>query len=405
MTPLLLLATALGMSAVLPAQTLSNVTGDRKPDLGAGQAMHTTPLALLGVALPSRVELRLSDAPPNALVAAVIGFQRATVPLPGGAVLGLEPLYVPTISLANAFGRADLSWQFPLAGGSGLRFLASAIALDTSIPWGSVGALRVASELPLQVPVAGSYADLILLFGQSNAEGFAPLAELPLSLQGPLPLLRVWNDVANTWQALHAGRNNQLFPDVPRFGPEMGFAVAANSATTPLWLVKFAVSQSSLGPMPGPWNEWGPAAGELYPEFLRRIEAAVKGIHSLGLVPQIRLICMMQGETDAMDAAAATAYGARLLDLVASLRADLASRQLVGNGPAACRIGLVSPRLPTSVFGYSDQVRAGQQIAAAGLPNCEVVETKDLQLHADGVHFAAGGLLGLGRLFATGLRR
>lgn len=410
MVPSLFFATAALLQLVLTAQSTCHFPGDRQPDGLVATPQPARGLELLGVALPAslqhgRVELRLSAAAPNGTVVAVLGFEHAAVALPGGAILGLNPLLVPTLGLANATGRADLSWSFPAAGGTGLAFLAAAIALDPTQVWGSPQSLQVTRVLPMQVPATGSHADLVVLFGQSNAEGHADTADLPNGLQGPQPRLRIWNDYTSAWEALHAGRNNQLIPDVPRFGPEVGFCIAANSATAPIWLVKCAVSQSSLGPMPGPWNEWGPAAGELYPELLRRIDAAAKGIRSIGLEPRVRLICMMQGETDAIDATSAAAYGARLVDLLQSLRADLAARQLIGSSTVAFRVGLVSPLLPPQVFSYSDLVRAGQRSTAATLAHCEVVETGSLELHADLVHFAAAGLLSLGRLFALGLPR
>jgi hypothetical protein len=355
------------------------------------------------VALPGRSELRVSRAVPEALVAAVLGFAEALVPLPGGAVLGIEPLVVPLFAAADGTGRADLVWQFPAAAAAGLGFLATALALDSSLPFGSVGSVRVATVLPLQVPVVGAPVDLVVVFGQSNAEGSAALGELPLDLLGPQPRLRVYNDWIAAWQPLQAGRNNQLFPDVARFGPELGMVVAMAERAAPLWLVKCAVAQSSLGPAPGPWNEWGPAAGELYPELLRRIDAAAQAVLAMGLVPQMRLVCMMQGESDALSPSLGAAYGANLVAFVQQLRTDLAARQLDRAGPVAFRVGLLAPGLPSAVFVAREAVRAGQQMAADVLGQCDVVETADLELQPDLVHFAGSGLLGLGQRWLAAL--
>lgn len=360
-------------------------------------------LGIAGVALPGLAELRVSRAAPAALVAAVLGFAEAAVPLPGGAVLGIDPLVVPLFAAADGTGRADLAWQFPAAAAAGLGFLATALALDSGLPFGAVGSVRVATVLPLQVPVVGAPADLVVVFGQSNAEGFAALGDLPLDLLGPQPRLRIYNDWVAAWQPLQAGRNNQLFPDVARFGPELGMVVAMAERAAPLWLVKCAVAQSSLGPAPGPWNEWGPAAGELYPELLRRIDAAAQAARNSGLVPQVRLVCMMQGESDALSPALGAAYGANLVALVQQLRADLAARQLDRMGPAAVRIGLIAPGLPSAVFVAREAVRAGQQSAADVLLQCEVVETAGLELQPDQVHFAGAGLLGLGQRWLAGV--
>lgn len=353
--------------------------------------------------VPGRLDTRITRCAPGALAALVLGFAPAALPLPGGAVLGVDPVCVVGLTFADALGMAVIGLQFPPGQGAGLQFLAAGLTYDVQQPLEAPGALQATPAHSLRMPAVGDVADLVVLFGQSNAEGSAALAELPVALRGPLPNLRVWNDVAAAWQPLEGGYNNQLFPLVPRVGPEMGMAEAAALLPSPTWLVKFAVAQSSLGPTPGPWSEWGAAAGELLPELLRRISVASAALRSVGLVPNVRLVAMMQGETDALDPALAQAYAGHLADLVVALRAELATRGLVGADPVQFRFGLVAPHLEQLGFVATAAVRAAQQAVAASLPDCATVETAALALQPDQVHFALGGLLALGRAFLVGL--
>ena len=353
--------------------------------------------------VPGRLDTRITRCAPGALAALVLGFVPAALPLPGGAVLGVDPVCVVGLTFADAVGTAVIGLQFPPGQGAGMQFLGAGLTYDVQRPLEAPLALQVTPARSLRMPAVGDAADLVVLFGQSNAEGSAALTELPVALRGPLPNLRIWNDVAAAWQPVEAGYNNQLFPLVPRVGPEMGMAEAAALLPSPTWLVKFAVAQSSLGPTPGPWSEWGAAAGELLPELLRRITVASAALRSVGLVPNVRLVAMMQGESDALDPALAQAYAGHLADLVVALRAELATRGLVGADPVQFRFGLVAPHLEQLGFVATAAVRAAQQAVAASLPDCATVETAALALQPDQVHFALGGLLALGRAFLVGL--
>lgn len=377
-------AAALACVLSFPAQTA----------VGQSAAAQLPPNLQLA-ALPDRLDARVESAAPGSLVALTLGLVPGTTLLPGGAALDLVPLAVPAMAFADGFGNALLTVRFPLGQGAGQEFLAQAIVLDAS----AAGALLVTPLREARLPQIGAEADVIVLFGQSNAEGFAPLAAVPAALRGAHPRVRIWNDAQSEFQPLEAGVNNMLFPMQQHVGPEIGMVEIAKDLPQPIWLVKVAVSQSALGPVPGPWNEWGANAGELYPELMRRIAAATQRIAAQGLVPRVRLLCMMQGETDALDPVLAAAYRTNLQNLIAQMRADIALLGSAGGQVPWFRVGLVGLQLGPVGFRQVRAVRAAQVEVASTTDRCDIVETSGLLMAPDRVHFAFAGLQELGRTF------
>jgi len=308
---------------------------------------------------------------------------------------------MPAMAVADADGNAVLTVRFPAGQGAGMPFLVQALALDQALTLGSPGALQITPLRNAQIPTAGEEVDVVVLFGQSNAEGMATLAEVPVALRGAHPCIRIWNEAQSAFEPMQPGYNNTLFPLQMRVGPEIGMVEMALHLPRPVWLVKVALGQSSLGPNPGPWNEWGPQAGELYGEMVRRIGAAANAIRQLGLVPRVRLVCMMQGESDAIDPGLAQAYAGNLSDLITQMRSDLDVLDCQGKDVAWFRIGLVSPRLARVGFTEIGVVRLAQRAVALATERSDTVETRTLELAPDGVHFAFSALHELGREFLS----
>jgi hypothetical protein len=371
--------------------------------LGLTLAAQATPLALQAAVVPGSTEARVTAAVPRALTALVFGVETGVLALPGGAQLDLVPAVVLPIAVADDDGRSNFAVHFPPGVGAGLAFLAQAVAFDPRLSLGAADALRVSVRRTLAVPARDEPVDVLVLFGQSNAEGFAPLASLPASLRGPFPTVRIWNELAGSWQAIEAGANNATLPAAARFGPELGLVDALADAGRMTWLVKFAAGATSLGPTPGPFNEWGVGAGELYAELVRRIGNACAAARQLGLRPRVRGICMMQGESDALDPALAARYHDLLSELVVQLRNDVDLAGTDSGQVPPFVLGLVDPALAATGFPAVQAVRAAQQAVVGELPGCAAVETAAFELQPDGVHFSANGVLALGRAFAGAL--
>jgi hypothetical protein len=355
--------------------------------------------------LADRCEARVVAHAPHALVALVVGVQAAAVPVAPGLVLGVAPAVVAGLAVADAAGTARVAFGYAAGHAAGLEVFVQAVAYDKRLALGQGGALAVSRVQRGKVPAPGDAVDLVVWFGQSNAEGAAPLADLPPEDAGEHPQLRIWNHLAGTWQAMHVGRNNMLLPGTAAVGPELGIVDAMGPTARPLWLVKCAVWQSSLGPSPGPLDEWGPAAGELYPQLLSRVDAAAAAVRALGLQPRVRLVGMMQGESDALSPGLAASYQANLMALLLHLRADLGQRGLTPDGPPQVRIGLIAPALVEVGFVATEAVRQAQQNVAGALPGCDTIETRPFAVLADRVHLALPGLRSLGQALVAGFVR
>lgn len=367
--------------------------------VGIAASNHPQQPGLDAVALPAVAEAALYDAPPGAVLALVLGLQQRRVLLPGGLVLGVTPDVVGGVALAAADGSVTLTIPLDAKRCAGLRCYAQGLALPAALPPQATPLRR------LEVPERGAEADVYVLFGQSNAEGYAPVEGLPLELVRAMPRSRVWALAARRFEALTAGRNGRTLTSTEWCGPELTLlrALAANGRTA--YLVKVGIGQTSLGPQPGSLDEWGVDAGRLYPVLLATIAGAAADLRAQGLAPRVRGVMMMQGESDATSAALAAGYATALQRLVLQMRADLAAAAVDGGELVPFVFGRIRAGLPVSVFPFVDGVRQAQLAVATQLAACAVVETSGLSVLADQTHFDTAGVMELGLLFAGELQR
>ncbi|MCR9243607.1 MAG: sialate O-acetylesterase [bacterium] len=351
------------------------------------------------VTLLDRAEMRISRVTPGSVVTMALGLKVGRTQLPGGDELGLVPISTSGIAVADADGNALCRVRYPSGSTAGLRYFAQAIVHDPERQVGEPGSLHPLELHVDRVPPRGAPADLLVFFGQSNCEGHGQVTELPPRFRGPQPQVRIWTG-AGEWQPLEAGKNTHLAPNSGRFGPEVGFATQSSDGDAPVWLVKVGVGQTSLGPNPGPLNEWGPAAQELYPVLVGQVAAAAAALRQLGYAPRLRLVCMMQGESDAVSLGLAEAYEARLEEMIGRLHADLMQLRLLEEAGEWFCLGNIDARLERQGFQGTHVVRAAQQRVAARHGH-GLVTTSGLALRPDGVHFSTPGLLVLGGRFAA----
>ena len=353
--------------------------------------------------MPGSVEARIANALPGSLVALVFG--NDTGPWSDGQT-DVLPEYVAGISLADAQGLGFVEVHFPVSAGAGFRFVGQAVALDPALPLEDPEALRLSSIRHLQIPERDAEATIIVLFGQSNAEGEGDTADLPAHLRGPLPDRRTWNELYSAWQPLTAGVNNTTTYQPGWCGAEMTLTEDLKSQLGTggaVYLVKFAVPATALGPTEG--LDWGVESHELYDELQRRLANACQALRGVGLSPRVRGICMMQGENDAYYRGLAGGYRDRLRTLVQRFRADLVTARLAEDAAVPFVIGLLDRDLTRAGFPSIEIVRQAQIDVAATEPRCATVETTGLPLMQDRVHFATAGLMALGRSLAAALQR
>jgi hypothetical protein len=369
----------------------------------AGTPTAAARLRTEAAVLPTGLEVRVDGAMAGRVVALVLGLEQTSVPLPGGAVLGVRPDLIAAITLVDDEGLASLVVPWSTFALAGLEFFGQVAAIDLRLPLADPAAIALSAVESLRAPRPGEAADVYVLFGQSNAEGYAEAAGLPPELRGPRPRCRVWNAASAAFEPLTAGRNGRTLTPLTWCGPELSLGQCLTQEGRVVYLVKFAVGGTALGPTPGPWNEWGVDAAELYAVLQQWLTAALADLRGQGLVPGVRGICMMQGESDATDAAWAEAYAARLAALVQRFRADLVAGGAASAVPFV--IGMIHKELPPADFPWVEPVRQAQQSVAATAPRCATVDTGVLTLCDDGIHFDTSGVILLGGEFAAALHR
>lgn len=243
----------------------------------------------------------------------------------------------------------------------------------------------VLSLLLLLSSSAAAERHLLVLAGQSNAEGVAPYAGagVPDSLPGVL----VWNAFGNrigTWTTLAPG----LSFDTTMFGPEftMMERLVGKLPQDTFAILKVAVGATS---MQLHWRSpsSGDTAGEFYLALLRAVDSARKS-HPLGDMP-LDGFFWMQGESDALEESSASLYRERLEAFVVDLRREWSDTSM----PWILGLIDVQPAWP-----WADLVREGTSDAAQALERVSLVET--VGLPTDGAHYTSEGLKRLGILFA-----
>jgi hypothetical protein len=366
----------------------------------AASCPQEPPPELIAVAYPDGIEAALPPIAAPSLACLVVGPLVAGLSLPGGAPLAVMPQAVGgVVVLGPGVATQRLGVGSSAAMAPGAACGVQAVLLDVA-----TGRLSTSQAQRLCMPAVADEADLVLLFGQSNGEGAVPIGELPPALRREQPFTRIWNDQSRRWEALLAGHNGSSYVAAPWCGPEMGIAMAAEAQRRPVWLLKLAIGPSSLVPTPGPWSEWNAPAGELYAELLRRVDEAAAAVRALGLVPRLRTVCMMQGESDALDLALAADYQIHLRTLVRQLRKDLGDHGVAAAAAAPFQVVLVDRRLARVGFRAVGFVREAQQCVMAAEPDCHALDPSSLPLRADGIHFALPAVLALGSAFLRNAR-
>jgi cysteine-rich repeat protein len=262
----------------------------------------------------------------------------------------------------------------------------------------------VAAADPVQVFIVG---------GQSNAVGYGSDANLlPPALYAPQADVRFWFDEGSFFSivnpSLRIDSGDAFVPlafqsdpstltfagPVDGFGPEIKLGrLLADAASMQIAVVKFAVSGSSLA------VDWNPATpGSFYHQMRDDVAGALAALAAAGDSGQVAAFFWMQGEADAMTGPTAAAYEANLTAFIAQLRADLA------NAALPFVFGRINVNIDTSCcfsFPFKDAVRTAQANVAGAVARTAMVDTDDLPLIADTLHFTAAGQLGLGERFAN----
>ncbi|MDD5328346.1 MAG: sialate O-acetylesterase [Phycisphaerae bacterium] len=240
------------------------------------------------------------------------------------------------------------------------------------------------------VPVSGTSicqagtTKVFLLAGQSNMVGWCSNSDLPLELQQPRPDIQIyWGGV---WTYLRPG----LGGNSSCFGPEITFCrdIVDAQPDEDIIFIKYAVSGTSL------WYDWRPISGVQYINFMNAVNNALLSISE----PEIVGMIWMQGESDAWESQStlehAQEYQQNLANFIQYVRTDLAVPDL----PFV--IGRISQ---SPVWTWGDIVRQAQANGSQTIANTALVDTDDLPLKTDNIHYTTGGTVTLGTRFAEGI--
>lgn len=179
----------------------------------------------------------------------------------------------------------------------------------------------------------GQKVKVILLNGQSNAEGVARVSYLKKNVSEE-DFLRysqgydnvMINYVNNNGEASSGGAFVHLSAEegckAEFFGPELGMADALSKAfpDETIYIVKYAWGGSNLH------TQWLPPSsegktGELYEAFVKFTRSCLEYLKRKNYDPEICAMCWMQGESDASEPAA-SAYGKRSADFIRDVRKE-----------------------------------------------------------------------------------
>lgn len=169
-------------------------------------------------------------------------------------------------------------------------------------------------------------ARVFVLWGQSNVQGYAPLASLPSYLSGTLHHAYIWTGSAFA----PLSQSNCGYPSAGNdWGPELRLAYLAKELykSESIYIVKHAVGATPLTPTADP--TWNPnVSGSLYSTARAELNEALTLLSNQGRSPVVQGFLWGQGERDAGQGFSATAYRDRLLELFDGVRSFVGDTDL-----------------------------------------------------------------------------
>ena len=261
-------------------------------------------------------------------------------------------------------------------------------------------------------------AQVFIVAGQSNASGRTSSIDLPAELASQ-PEVLYWFE---TDRGFRRDRFFDLRPLQRSFGPEISLGrTLADNLSEQVVIVKVAFGGTVLASIEGR-SDWSPdSSGELYDKLISNLEGARDVLVADGKDVNFAGLFWMQGESDGKSGTlgggqtvppqpdTANAYEANLAGLIDNLRTDLATPSMpafigqikIGDDPGVVTV----PDSPfNTTFGewdYTPVIQASQAAVAAADPNAYLIETGDISLGSDFLHFDEAGQLALGNAFAA----
>jgi len=247
--------------------------------------------------------------------------------------------------------------------------------------------------------------NVIVRLGQSNEEGRGNKLDLPLSLRGPQANTFIFNFENNAMELLNVDGvgpnlpNNTTGHIAGRFGPEMSNAAAAVAALGEIYIFKFAVDSSVLGPSAifPVWNS--ETATGLFPPFMVRWNAFKAVMTGLGHTIKVLYVDWKQGDSDCFVEGNDLAYYGLYKRFMKEVRAFV-----MPNDPLPCRWvsnlthHLVIPSGPAGIFlvQRAKNVRSAQLRAGWDDANYRVYDSDGYSYLPDLIHLDSQGNIDIG---------
>ena len=272
---------------------------------------------------------------------------------------------------------------------------------------------------------------VVLVAGQSNAEGVASGAELPtepVNLRNPQanipfyyhylpnmflhdknrPDVAAATDAVGTFTSLRPGSSGLQSPGMG-FGPEitLGAQLAPVIEKRPgerLAIIKFAKGATALVPW---WTAGGDDTpkddGECYRIFQRAVKDGLAALRATYPNADARIAAMIwvQGESDSLSPRQAEAYGDNLSRLIGDVRKTFGDGiPFVLSRLSDQQLKYAAPDSPTHAGFLA--VRRCQEQVAASVPSTYMLDTDgpSFNVRTDRIHFSAAGQQALGVAFA-----
>lgn len=223
---------------------------------------------------------------------------------------------------------------------------------------------------------------IFALSGQSNMAGAALSSEIPKEYAKLPSNVRMWE--SGNWIEIKLDT---------KFGPEVGFAFEMSKKWPKLkiGLVKVGISGAGIVSWVGEPTDGKTKKAYEYGQAFEGWTSKVKKALKSSPGATLKGVLWMQGETDANKKELAEKYKENLIKLIKAFRKEVEIDTL------PFFIGKIQAKR----FLFLKEVWKAQEETVKETPYTVLVNTDDLELHADELHFSAKGQLGLGKSFAS----
>ncbi|MBK1835192.1 sialate O-acetylesterase [Roseibacillus ishigakijimensis] len=264
-----------------------------------------------------------------------------------------------------------------------------------------------ALSLVLQSQLEGALVNVILIAGQSNADGRAASSALPAHLQSPQSDVPYFYHVEG---GPGSGTLTTVQPGSPEFGggtffgPEITLAenltsyLTSTSSSATLAIIKYANGGTNLS---NDWRAGGDGSetndGNEYLVFQNTVTAGLGALQSANPSDTFRLagLVWMQGESDTLNATSTSNYESNLRTFISDVRLTYGEIPFVIGKLSSGQTALDANRLTS--------IQNAQEVVAGDTAGVSSVETDSFGIKSDNLHFDAAGQQALGNAFAQEL--